>query len=383
MLSCRQTLAIVNALTVADGCSTSIFRHQQASGKTLCQNKSMGAGRKRKAAPWDKAKGWKQVKVGDDLMIGSTESGFMGLEVLEPEETLLFGHHKRQAVQAPDAEDQEMLAEVDAVETNKMPKQTAEKPKKKKAKLSEPQTIQTSAKGTDKNALDLLTAKITALEAENSALKAQNASQPDTSTKKVKKKAAQGKATAAGSALQPQDADASAATEQVDISAWSQFDLHAQIAAAIAQAGFAQPTPIQEQCLLPAIRDRRDVIGAAQTVSASLRSLHALQCCFSLVHQPTSVVTQTNARSDMHPQTICFCCSRQSQKSANVCGNATGIGLLASGLLASVAIHCTYCTYNITWTSRVGAQPYNHLVLSVALSVSYHRVGRHPRLAFA
>ena len=30
--------------------------------------------------------------------------------------------------------------------------------------------------------------------------------------------------------------------------------------------GFAAPTPIQEACLMPAIRGRRDIIGAAQTV---------------------------------------------------------------------------------------------------------------------
>jgi len=37
--------------------------------------------------------------------------------------------------------------------------------------------------------------------------------------------------------------------------------------AALAAQGFVTPTPIQEAVLLPAIRDRRDVIGAAQTGS--------------------------------------------------------------------------------------------------------------------
>jgi hypothetical protein len=34
--------------------------------------------------------------------------------------------------------------------------------------------------------------------------------------------------------------------------------------------GFAAPTPIQEACLMPAIRGRRDIIGAAQTVGTVL-----------------------------------------------------------------------------------------------------------------
>lgn len=247
----------------------------------------MGAGRKRKAAPWDKANGWKQVKVGDDLMLGSTESGFMGLEVLEPDETLLFGHHKRQVQQAPDAEDEDMLAEVDEVASNKKSKKSAEQPQSKRAKLSEPGASPPAAKGSSSVSLEILTAKIASLEAENSALKAKNASKPDKPGRagkdvpakkakadkaakkevaKVAKKAKKGKVVTTATVSPTEGATQSSTTEAIDLSAWSEFDLHPQIAAAIAQAGFTQPTPIQQQCLLPAIRDRRDVIGAAQTV---------------------------------------------------------------------------------------------------------------------
>ena len=50
------------------------------------------------------------------------------------------------------------------------------------------------------------------------------------------------------------------------MTAWAPFDLPPKVAEAIAHMGFGQPTPIQQECLLPAVRDRRDVIGAAQTV---------------------------------------------------------------------------------------------------------------------
>ena len=277
------------------------YRETASNGRCIG---TMGAVRKRKAAPLDKAKGWKQVKVGDDLMLGSTEGGFMGLEVLEPEETLLFGHHKRQAATAPDAEDQDMLAEVDEVATNRKPKKSADKPQSKKTKLSEPVPAVTPTQGTDSSStLDLLNAKIAALQAENSALKARSASKSGKPAKmdkattkaqkldkppksdKAAKKASKSKVTATGPVTKiNDDADASAAVSQIDMSAWSEFDLHPKIAAAIAQAGFAQPTPIQQQCLLPAIRDQRDVIGAAQTVRPLLCS-----SSISVVHSQMSL----------------------------------------------------------------------------------------------
>ena len=57
-----------------------------------------------------------------------------------------------------------------------------------------------------------------------------------------------------------------------DMKAWSGLELDSQILDAIASLGFEQPTPVQRECLPAAIRDRRDVIGAAQTVR-----LHS--CC--------------------------------------------------------------------------------------------------------
>lgn len=54
----------------------------------------------------------------------------------------------------------------------------------------------------------------------------------------------------------------------VDVSAWKELGLGPGVLDAIGQLGFGEPTPIQRKCLLPAIRDRRDVIGAAQTVRA-------------------------------------------------------------------------------------------------------------------
>lgn len=53
----------------------------------------------------------------------------------------------------------------------------------------------------------------------------------------------------------------------LDMSAWRPYELDARIEKALSDMGFTSPTPIQQECLPSAIRDRRDVIGAAQTVS--------------------------------------------------------------------------------------------------------------------
>lgn len=37
-------------------------------------------------SPWDSIEGWKHVEVGDEVLVGSEEFGFMGLEVLDPAE---------------------------------------------------------------------------------------------------------------------------------------------------------------------------------------------------------------------------------------------------------------------------------------------------------
>ena len=53
-----------------------------------------GTKRKRPArSPWDAAQGWKRVDIGDELLIGSEEGGFLELEELRPTPGLLSGAH--------------------------------------------------------------------------------------------------------------------------------------------------------------------------------------------------------------------------------------------------------------------------------------------------
>jgi len=48
---------------------------------------------------------------------------------------------------------------------------------------------------------------------------------------------------------------------------WQEFNLHPLILKGIAEKQFHEPTPIQRASLISAIRDRKDIIGAAQTGS--------------------------------------------------------------------------------------------------------------------
>jgi ATP-dependent RNA helicase DDX24/MAK5 len=59
----------------------------------------------------------------------------------------------------------------------------------------------------------------------------------------------------------------------VDVSAWKDYFLQDEILNALSRLGFSAPTHIQAECLPAAIRDRRDIIGAAQTVRLIILSL--------------------------------------------------------------------------------------------------------------
>eukprot|EP00927_Polykrikos_kofoidii_P040715 TRINITY_DN34760_c1_g1_i1.p1 TRINITY_DN34760_c1_g1~~TRINITY_DN34760_c1_g1_i1.p1 ORF type:complete len:771 (-),score=205.92 TRINITY_DN34760_c1_g1_i1:34-2346(-) len=55
--------------------------------------------------------------------------------------------------------------------------------------------------------------------------------------------------------------------EVVDLPEWIRFDLHPLLMRGIKRLGFRKPTEVQARCLEPAIRMRKDVVGAAETGS--------------------------------------------------------------------------------------------------------------------
>lgn len=113
--------------------------------------------------------------------------------------------------------------------------------------------------------------QLAVLSAENRALKRQQKKEARTEkraaaeAKRKGEKAA--RRAAAGEAAATVAAAKAAAASRVDVSAWKDMELHPDILKAIAALGFGAPTQVQAECLPAAVRDRRDVIGAAQTGS--------------------------------------------------------------------------------------------------------------------
>ena len=62
-------------------------------------------------------------------------------------------------------------------------------------------------------------------------------------------------------------------TDPVDMSAWDDYGLDESIINALALQGFTAPTAIQHECMPAAIQGNADIIGAAQTVCASLNRI--------------------------------------------------------------------------------------------------------------
>lgn len=172
-----------------------------------------GKATKKGGNPWDSVEGWKQVEVGDDILVGSEHYGFMGLEELDPSEvqniqelTGVGGDTEEEAVATASKEEMmEYIAKLK--EENERLKKKA----KKKNKITAKNKADTTSSDQDKGADDV----------EDSF---------------------------------------------VDVSAWKDYFLQDEILSALSRLGFSAPTHIQAECLPAAIRDRRDIIGAAQTV---------------------------------------------------------------------------------------------------------------------
>ena len=56
-------------------------------------------------------------------------------------------------------------------------------------------------------------------------------------------------------------------TPTLDMSAWDDYHLDSKITAALANQSFSAPTEIQSAVLEVALKERRDLIGAAETVT--------------------------------------------------------------------------------------------------------------------
>jgi ATP-dependent RNA helicase DDX24/MAK5 len=150
------------------------------------------------------------------------------------------------------------------------------KAKTKSAKKDDPKS--------EEQSVDDLKARLAALEAENKALKqgsdkkekgkkkkdaaaetvVAQKSTKEADPKNTKKKAPKKGSGAKNKNIREKEEESDAPA--VDVSAWQDFQLDSRIMGALSKMGFSSPTHVQAECIPAAVRDRRDVIGAAQTV---------------------------------------------------------------------------------------------------------------------
>ncbi|KAL6771203.1 hypothetical protein ACKKBF_B34340 [Auxenochlorella protothecoides x Auxenochlorella symbiontica] len=222
------------------------------------------------------SKGWKRVNVADALL-DTDEDGFVELEQLD-------GAYMGKIFQAPSGPDVLIPPEAPALGTSK----------KRKASLA---TTTTALPVED------MRAQLRRLRQEQRALSAQlkqatrgvggagseagaeagspegpsgnddatalaaakPVALPSSSDKKKKAKKTKKKATSA-EAVAP-SSQTTTPTPPVDTRAWEGLGLHEEILGVLSTCGFSAPTAVQVACLPSALRDRRDIIGAAQTGS--------------------------------------------------------------------------------------------------------------------
>lgn len=154
--------------------------------------------------------------MGEDFLVGAQEYGFMGLEVLDPSE-------------APDLA---LLGE-ERVDDDK-PKTTSTKKSLRQRAVTEPHEEATTTKRTG-----------------------------DSMDKKKRKRKKEDTFSSKDVKVEPEEP----ASTKVDMTAWEDYHLDSRILDGLAAQGFSSPTHIQAECIPAALRDRRDIVGAAQTGS--------------------------------------------------------------------------------------------------------------------
>ncbi|KAL4459000.1 hypothetical protein ABPG75_013865 [Micractinium tetrahymenae] len=257
---------------------------------------------------WEGLSGWKAVDVGDALLLGSEEYGFCGLEEIDGSALGDLVIPGDAAAAKPDTEEQQQpqTKQQQKGKKRKEPEAggaaaaggeqqggaAADKKKKQKGKAAKKgdQAADAGAAAAGKAAaaggdagqseaaaaddpecVAALKAQLAALAAENKQLKRQQKKEARlekraaAAAKRKEERAARRAAAAEAAAAKAAAAAEAAAT--VDISAWKELQLHPAIEKAIAALGFEAPSHVQAECLPAAIRDRRDIIGAAQTGS--------------------------------------------------------------------------------------------------------------------
>jgi len=230
----------------------------------VASQRKMGARKKKSPSLLDDAS-WKAVPTTANLF-GGEEGGFMCLEVMDDPEMMaqlypgVYGKGGKRKGAGGDGASKRRKGD--------SPEEEEEEEKEESAGDG----ADTLEGGDDMAAL---MAKVAALEKKNKLLekkmKKKEKKKAEIERKATAKKAGnprkgEGNKTEQGELEEPL-AQANDPQPLADISSWRPYDLHPHVGLALARLGFSHPTPVQAECIPAAVRDRRDIVGAAQTGS--------------------------------------------------------------------------------------------------------------------
>ena len=190
----------------------------------------------------DAGKAWRRVDVDDALFTGSEMGGFMGLEELGPAPVISSDQrkpaHRRKT-------------------TTARAEQEADRPAKKRRTDGLASICSKQQPETDTQAEPAAT---------SSTLPHTHTQQP--AQRPARKKGKLRKQKQPQPPAEPTESTQPEADDQLEAvsKAWDFCGLHTKLLATLAAKGFLTPTPIQQRCLPSAIWNRKDIVGAAQTV---------------------------------------------------------------------------------------------------------------------
>lgn len=146
--------------------------------------------------------------------------------------------------------------------------------------------------------VEKLKTELAALKAENRQLKKEQRREAKAARREATAAARRERKAAAKQqrAQETQAAGAGEAPPPADVSAWEGYGLCPGILATLARLGFSAPTHVQAACLPAAIRDRRDVVGAAQTGARGRAQAVAPPCHRTLA--PPALLRHASVRSE-------------------------------------------------------------------------------------
>ena len=212
---------------------------------------------------------WSAIDVdASELMLGSSEEGFVSLEVLD------FSSKEKKKKKKKD-EDDEDDGKKTTTKTKEKKEDVSKKKKKKKkeesvAVVEEEEEEKEDMDGSEKPPPSKKEARI---------LKRKKRWKEKVEEAKRRKKMAKMNEKTNGVERREDDADENEEEDEEedkknedddggDFAAWLEYDLHPLLLKAIrAHLKFTSPTPIQEKVLHPAIKGRMDIVGAAETGS--------------------------------------------------------------------------------------------------------------------